>query len=298
MNNGADFMSSYQHILGVFSPYLSSQHALIKALILADKSKSKLTLIQLTTPKFNFMKSTNNSTDMQPLAENEDLIFQYQNLGLEIEIKEVKSNSVSTEVLAEVEQAQYDLVIVNYKHHHPIFHEFFFAEEWSLLRQKQISVMLVGDKQWQHEGNILTAIETDDTSEQHINFNKKLLDDSEEIASLLDNNIHLINCFHNNNLSMEVSISNSTVNHRDTKAQHWLDLIDSAQDYDLEDEQLHLIEGLPDHIIPTIAEQYHVNMVIVGASEHQGWLSQLKGHTSEQIIDQLHCDILAIKPTL
>ncbi len=219
-------MSSYQHILGVFSPYLSSQHALIKALFLADKSKSKLTLIQLTTPSLDLMKSINKATNMQPLAENEDLILQYQNLGLEIEIKEVKSNSVSTEVLAEIEQAQYDLVIVNYKHHHPVFHEFFFAEEWSLLRQKQISVMLVGDKQWQHEGNILTAIEMDDTSEQHINFNKKMLDDSEEIASLLNNNIHLINCFHNNDLSMEVSISNATDNHQDTKAQHWLDLID------------------------------------------------------------------------
>ncbi|WP_232846971.1 universal stress protein [Shewanella nanhaiensis] len=291
-------MSSYQHILGVFSPHLSSQYALMKALFLADKSKSKLTLIQLATPRFDFMKSTNKSTDMMPLAENDDLILQYQNLGLEIEIKEVKSNSVSTEVLSEIEQDQYDLVIVNYKHHHPVFHEFFFAEEWSLLRQKQISVMLVGEKQWQHEGNILTAIETDDTSEQHLNFNKKLLDDSEEIASLLDNNIHLINCFHNNDLSMEVTISNSTDGHQDVKAQHWLDLIDSAQNYHLEDSQLHLVEGLPDHIIPTIADQYHANMVIVGASEHQGWLSQFKGHTSEQIIDQLHCDILAIKPSL
>lgn len=86
-------MISYQHILGVLSPHLSSQYALMKALLLADKTQSKLTLIKLPAPRFEFMRSTNKTTDMHPLADNDNLIQQYQNLGLEIEIKETKTNS-------------------------------------------------------------------------------------------------------------------------------------------------------------------------------------------------------------
>ncbi|MFT5790509.1 MAG: universal stress protein E, partial [Shewanella sp.] len=33
------------------------------------------------------------------------------------------------------------------------------------------------------------------------------------------------------------------------------------------------------------------------AGEHHGFINDLKGHTSSVIIDQLKCDILAIKPT-
>lgn len=146
-------------------------------------------------------------------------------------------------------------------------------------------------------GHILTAIETDDTSEQHQFFNKKLLDDSEEIASLLDNDIHIVNCFQNDNLSMKINYHQTAAENTNIKTPHWLDLIDSGQAYHLENSQLHLEEGLPDHIIPTIAAQYDANLVVVGASEHHDWFSQFKGHTSEHIIDLLHCDILAIKPS-
>ncbi|NRD72621.1 universal stress protein [Shewanella sp. VB17] len=290
-------MISHQHILAVFSPHLCAQYALSKALLLATKTQAKLTLIKLKPPKFSLTKGTYSPIDGRLEIENENLIKQYCSLGLEVEIKHASSHSAPAEILTELKYNQYDMVVANYKNHHPIFHEFFLANEWRLLRQKHISVMLVGDKPWRKNGHLLTAIETNDRSKKHLAFNKKLLDETKILANILSHKIHLVNCFQDDNLSLAVKPPKSRSHRQKIKTQHWLNLVDSAQDYHLENSQLHLEEGLADHIIPAVADQYQATMVIIGASEHHNWLSKLKGHTSEQIIDQLHCDILAIKPS-
>jgi len=288
-------MIAYKHILAVVDTRSPMQNSLRKAMILSDKTNAKLTLLEVSPKNTLLSKLTHSSSSIEPFAVHKKSIEQYRAQGKKIENKTRINNSVSKAILEELEQEQYDLVILNYKHHHPLFHEFSFADEWRLLRQSDVAVMLVGSNEWGENGHILTAIETDDASHQHNTFNQKLLDETEHIASLLSSDIHLVNCFLEQNLSM--AIKPSKVKHRlNNQRRHWINLVDSSNSHQIEHSHLHLEEGLPDHIIPNMAEKYGANIVILGAGEHHGLFSHFKGHTSEHIIDQLNCDIFAIKP--
>lgn len=289
-------MIAYKHILAVVDTRSPTQDALRKAMILADKTHAKLTLLEVSPKNTLLSKLTHSSSSIKSFVVHKKSIEQYCAQGNTIENKTNINNSVSKAILEELEHDKYDLVILNYKHHHPVFHEFSFADEWRLLRQSDVAVMLVGANEWGECGHILTAIETDDASHQHHTFNQKLLDETEHIASLLSSDIHLVNCFLEQNLSMAIKPP-KVKNHRlSNQSRHWINLVDSVRSHQIENSHLHLEEGLPDHIIPNMAEKYRANIVILGAGEHHGLFSQFKGHTSEHIIDQLNCDIFAIKP--
>ncbi|ABV35599.1 UspA domain protein [Shewanella sediminis HAW-EB3] len=289
-------MIAYRHILAVVDTRSSTQDALHKALILVDKTHAKLTLLEVTPKNTLLSRLTHSSSSINPFVIHKKSIEQYRAQGIKIESKTRLNNSVSKAILEELEQEQYDLVILNYKHHHPLFHEFSFADEWRLLRQSDVAVMLVGANEWRENGHILTAIETDDASHQHLTFNQRLLDETEHIANLLSSDIHLVNCFLEQNISMAIKPPKVKHHRLNNQSSHWINLVDSAKSHQIESSHLHLEEGLPDHIIPNMAEKYGANIVILGAGEHHGLFSQFKGHTSEHIIDQLNCDIFAIKP--
>lgn len=291
-------MIAYRHILAVVDTRSPTQDALRKALILADKTHAKLTLLEVPHKHTLLSRLTHSSSSISPFVVHENIIEQYRVQGIEIESKTRLNNSVSKAILEELEQEQeqYDLVILNYKHHHPLFHEFSFADEWRLLRESDVAVMLVGANEWGENGHILTAIETDDGSHQHNTFNQKLLDETEHIASLLSSDIHLVNCFLDQNISMAITPPKVKHHRLNNQSRHWINLVDSARSHQIENSHLHLEEGLPDHIIPNMAEKCGASIVILGAGEHHGLFSQFKGHTSEHIIDQLNCDIFAIKP--
>ncbi|WP_299798498.1 universal stress protein [uncultured Shewanella sp.] len=289
-------MIGYKHILAVVDTRPSSRYALNKALILSARAQAKLTLLEVTPKGSLLTRLTQPNSDANPFIIYEDLLAQYRKQGVEVAIKTRLNNRLSRAILGELEQDNYDLVILNYKHHNPLFHKFSFADEWRLLRESDVAVMLVGAHDWEKEGHILTAIETDDSSRKHTDFNRKLLEETEHLARLLNNDIHLLNCFQEQNLSMAVTQPKEEQQPLNEESRHWMSLVDSAKPYHLEDSHLHLEEGLADHIIPDMAKRYRANVVILGSGEHHGLLSQLKGHTSEQIIDQLNCDIFAIKP--
>ncbi len=63
-----------------------------------------------------------------------------------------------------------------------------------MLAITDISIMLVNKRKWQRQGQLLTAIETEELSTKHQQFNHELLEMSGEIAQILDCKMHLVNC--------------------------------------------------------------------------------------------------------
>jgi universal stress protein E len=58
----------------------------------------------------------------------------------------------------------------------------------------------------------------------------------------------------------------------------------------------HLEEGHPALVLPALARRLHADMVVMGAVSRSGWQRLLIGNTAEQIIDDLKCDLLIVKP--
>ncbi|WP_299801847.1 universal stress protein [uncultured Shewanella sp.] len=293
-------MISYHHTLTVIDNDSPAQFALHKALQLAKKTKSKVTALKIEHPYGSLLTRLglipNNALD--PMLFVKKLLAKYQRQGVEVEIKNIDKTKEHIALIKETKAGDYDLIVINNQHRNAIMNEFIPSCEAHLLRECAHPIMIVGNKRWQKNGHILTALETSDSHIEHSKLNQCLLDDSQQLASLLDNDIHLVNCYQNENWSMSVEKKKDSLTDEEQKQQHWARLLNSAKDYHLTDAHLHLEQGLPDHVIPSIAQLCDANLLVIGAGEHQGLISDLKGHTSSAIVDELKCDILAIKPQL
>ncbi|WP_287817984.1 universal stress protein, partial [Idiomarina sp.] len=58
----------------------------------------------------------------------------------------------------------------------------------------------------------------------------------------------------------------------------------------------YLSQGLPEQVIPEAAKQLDAELVVLGTIGRTGLSAALLGNTAEHVLDQLNCDVLAIKP--
>lgn len=59
----------------------------------------------------------------------------------------------------------------------------------------------------------------------------------------------------------------------------------------------HVVRGEPREVVPALARDLDVDLVIMGTMARTGIAGFLMGNTAEAIIDQLHCSLLALKPS-
>ena len=55
-------------------------------------------------------------------------------------------------------------------------------------------------------------------------------------------------------------------------------------------------EGLPEEVLPDMAEDLKATLMIMGCVGRTGLSAALLGNTAEHVIDRLSCDILILKP--
>ncbi|MDR8524940.1 universal stress protein [Shewanella fidelis] len=298
-NKWTTLMIAYHNTLTLIDNDSAAQEALNKALQLARKTKAKVTALKINRPNNNLLSRLGLIPEnaLDPMLFVKKLINQYQRQGVEIEVKQLNNVKDHIALIDESTRRHYDLIIIN-NQHHSLLKEVMPSRESHLLRDSALPIMIVGNKHWQPHGHILTALETTESNFEHNQLNQSLLDDTQQLSRLLNSDIHLVNCYQLENWSMAVTADSHHRSDEEQKQQHWQRLLDKAKHYQLKREHLHLEQGLPDHVIPNVAHKCNANLLVIGAGEHHGLISELKGHTSAVIIDQLKCDILAIKPQL
>ena len=58
----------------------------------------------------------------------------------------------------------------------------------------------------------------------------------------------------------------------------------------------HVERGLPEDVIPAVAEDIKAGIVVLGTVGRTGLSAAFIGNTAERVIGHLRCDLLAIKP--
>ncbi|SEL67660.1 Nucleotide-binding universal stress protein, UspA family [Colwellia chukchiensis] len=288
-------MKSFNNILVIAQDVYSNEVVLEKALQVAKRAHADLTVI-----------ANRNDQEIESHLERlyqQFLTDSYQRFQapldkprLEINIKYHKAPFSHRTILAEISEHNYDLLV---KDINSVCMHWWLS--WSdnqyLLREPDTNLLLVGNTKWPERGHILAAIETEEATEKHRQLNQFMLDESQYLASLLDSDMHVINCYQEQpSISLATPLLNG--NAIEPSQEHWQHLQETVHDVGLTQEHTHLEQGLPEFVIPNAVEKYHINIVALGAGEHNGVLSMLKGHSSEYIVDTLTCDALILKANM
>lgn len=60
--------------------------------------------------------------------------------------------------------------------------------------------------------------------------------------------------------------------------------------------QVHLVKGKPESVVPDLADELRINLVVMGTVARSGLSGLVIGNTAENILDRVRCSVIAIKP--
>ncbi|MFT6984589.1 MAG: universal stress protein E [Psychromonas sp.] len=302
-------MLNYRNILVFIDPTQESQPALARAVGIAQKDKKvKITLFLCCYDLSYEMTSLSSSDERQAMQslvikENQDwletLALPYQENGLNINNQVIWHNRPFQAVIIEVLKNNYDLVVKSTHQHSKLSAILFTPTDWNLLRKCPVPVLLVKHHQWPENGNILCAIDCKSIQdEEHHQLNQQILSEAKIMAEVINANIHIVNAYPSPPMNIMLELPEfDPINYEDgLKKFHQKTLNGYAQANNIPKDRTHLRQGLPEDVISEVANEIDAELVILGTVGRSGLSATLLGHTAEQVIDNLDCDLLALKP--
>ena len=304
-------MNTYQNILVVIDPTTNDQKALKRAIDLAisiDASGNKVNVTAfLSIFDFSYEMTTILSSDerdvmRQSVIKDKELwltdIISDLNPEIKITSQVVWHNRPFEAIVERVIQEKYDLVIKGTHQHDKLKSVVFTPTDWHILRKCPCPVLLVKEHEWPNNGNILAAVNVGSDETEHHSLNLKITQEAKQLAQLIKGNVHLVNSFPGTpvNIAIEIPEFNST-EYNDTMLKHHEQaMITHANKFDISIDNTHVEEGLPETVIEHVATKIDAELVILGTIGRTGISAALIGNTAEHVIDQLNCDVLALKP--
>lgn len=302
-------MQNYNNIIVFIDIDQESQPALDRAASIAkSQTGTKITLFLCCYDLTFEMTSLSSAEERQAMQrivmrENEEwlnvIAAPYKTAGLDIHCQVCWHHRPFQAAIIEVLKYHYDLVVKSTHQHSRLSAILFTPTDWNLLRKCPVPVLLVKHHLWPENGNILCAIDCKSIQdEDHHQLNQQILKEASAMAEIVNANIHIVNAYPSPPMNIMLELPEfNPINYEDgLKKFHQKTLNDYAQTLKLPEAQIHLVQGLPEDVISQVAEEIDAELVILGTVGRSGLSATLLGHTAEQVIDNLSCDLLALKP--
>ncbi|WJG07600.1 universal stress protein UspE [Aliiglaciecola sp. LCG003] len=301
-------MSAFNKILAVMDPSVTQQKSLLRAMNIAQKTGASITAL-LCIYDFSYEMTTMLSIDEREtmrqaiVDEKTDWLADIveplvTGCSQSVDIKVVWHNRPFESILYEVIDNSYDLIVKGTQQHDSLKSVIFTPTDWHLLRKSPVPVLLVKDHDWPDNGNVLAAIDINTEDEEHKNLNHKVSQSCQVFAQLLNGNANLVNSYAGTPVNIAIEIPEfDPVGYTEAVKQHHIDAMhEHGAQYKISPARIYVREGLPEHVIPQIAEEIDAELLIMGSIGRTGITAALMGNTAEHVVDSLNCDILALKP--
>ncbi|MGF1787198.1 universal stress protein UspE [Photobacterium swingsii] len=301
-------MTQYKNILVVADPAQDNQPALSRAVHLAQGSpETKITLF-LAIYDFSYeMTSMLSSDERQAMRKGvvqqreewlKDIIRPFIDDGLSIELLVVWHNRPYEAVIAEVFSNHHDIVIKATHEHDKLGSVIFTPTDWHLLRKCPCPVLMVKEHKWPDKGKIIASVNLAADSETHEALNDCIINEAKRFADTLNAEVNIVNAYPSTPVNITIELPEfDPASYTDAVRGHHLTSMKALrQKHGIPEEQTCVVEGLPEDVIPRVAEELDAEMVILGTTGRTGLSAIFIGNTAEHTIDSLNCDLLALKP--
>lgn len=302
-------MLKYQNILVFIDPTQESQPALARASEIARKQQGTTLTLFLCCYDLSYEMTSLSSSDerqaMQRLVLKENqawldaVAVPYQHEGVIINSVVVWHSRPFQAAIMEVLKHKHDLVIKATHPHSKLSAILFTPTDWNMLRKCPVPLLLVKHHKWPENGNILCAVDCKSMQDDdHHHLNQQILDEGKAMANIIKAQTHVVTAYPSPPINIMLELPEFDPVHYEEGLHkfHKQALLEYAAKNQIEEAQTHLVQGLPEDVISSVAKEIDAELVILGTVGRSGLSATLLGHTAEQVIDQLDCDLLALKP--
>ncbi|MGE9550132.1 universal stress protein UspE [Erwinia amylovora] len=301
-------MAKYQNILVAVDPQQDDQPALRRAVYLNQRLGGRITAF---LPIYDFsyemttLLSPDERTNMRKgvVSQRTEWIREqaraYLEAGVDIDVKVIWHNRPYEAIIQEVLNGRHDLVIKMAHQHDRLQAVVFTPTDWHLLRKCPCPVWMVKDQPWPEGGKAVVAVNLASEEPHHDPLNTKLVKETLELADMVNHTeVHLVGAYPITpiNIAIELPDFDPSVYNDAIRGQHLLAMKALRQKFSIDEKFTHVDKGLPEEVIPELAEHLDAGVVVLGTIGRTGLSAAFLGNTAEQVIDHLRCDLLAIKP--
>ncbi|WP_133406783.1 universal stress protein UspE [Parashewanella tropica] len=299
-------MHKFKSLLVVIDPTTEHQIALERAIELAKQNNSKITVFHSVFDLSYEMTSIlsieerdamRNGVIEQRRAWLNDLIDTYPTDGIEISKEVIWHNRPFESIIELAIEGDFDVIIKGTHEHDKLKSVIFTPTDWHLMRKAPEPVLLVKEQNWFSGGKIICAINLEE-DDSHRHLTHSIIEHAQFIANQFNAEVHLVNAYPGTPVNIAIELPDfDMVNYNESmKEQHAEALSKVAQQFNIPNEHCHVLEGLPEDVIPELTEELCAELVILGTIGRTGISAALIGNTAEHVIDNINCDLLALKP--
>ncbi|MEF1172237.1 universal stress protein UspE [Vibrio sinaloensis] len=302
-------MSIYNKILVVADINKDEQPALARAMQLAAKSRSpsQVTFF-LSIYDFSYDMTSMLSIDERDamrrgvIGQREQwmrkIAQDYLLDGVEFDVRVVWHNRPYEAIIAEVFGGEHDIVIKGTRKHDVLESVIFTPTDWHLLRKCPCPVLLVKNQDWPEDASIIASVHVGSENETHLNLNDSMVEQLNSLTERLGAKPYLVNAYPVTpaNITIELPEFDPATYTDAVRGHHLTAMKALRQKHGYDNEQTVVEQGLPEDIIPEVAQRLNAAMVIIGTTGRTGLSAVFIGNTAEHVIDKINCDVLALKP--
>lgn len=303
-------MNRYRRILVAGIIEQKEQPALDRALDIAKRStQPSIITLFCTTYDFSYEMTSMLSADERTAMRNgvvaqktklfDEIVAGYDiPVHVTITVKMVWHNRPYEAIINEIFDGGYQLLVKSTREHAKLETVFFTPTDWHLLRKSPIPVLLVKERSWPSNGNILASVHVGSENPAHLQLNDKMVEEAIYFADVLNSTPHLVNAYPSTPPSIHAELPEfDVIQYKDAiRGYHLTQMKALRQKHGLPEEQTHVYEGQTEEVISEVEDELHAGLVILGTTGRTGLSAIFIGNTAENTLNLLNSDILALKP--
>ncbi|CRL52556.1 universal stress protein [Pseudomonas sp. URMO17WK12:I11] len=294
-------MSQYQRLLLIINPALRHSPAINHAAALAKASGASLHIAAFIKPLkiLSLLDEGEQEKALESYRQDHRDWLQNQAsklhaLGLEVTTEVAWTDDMKQDILDRVTEMQPDLLIKEVQHESALKRAFFTPLDWHLLRHCPIPIYLVGGGGHALPRKIVAAVDASDTAPANSELNERIIQQATNLALQCDAELHLLYACDLSGVYLAdmggLALQDITKELRTTEEQSFIKL---AGRYGVPSDRRHFVLGHPVSALSDFASEQKVDVIVMGRVQYHG-LEKLLGSTTEHILYQVPCSVLAV----
>jgi len=309
-------MNRFSNILFVKESGVDDSAAFGQAVTLANTNQAQMTVVGLVDAADIRKVRARTASELldamveQCQAQLQTLVQSASKTGAKIEIK-VLVGKAFVEIIREVLRFQRDLVIKSVENAESMGRRLLGGKDMKLLRKCPCPVWLIKSTQQQGYREILVGVDYEPDNPENDDLNRQILEMAAALALADFSELHVVHAWHLPHESflrsarsgLSTAEVDEMVQEEEHKRRNWLAMLVeqccSAQGEGAAaylKPQLHLVKGDARNVVPQCAKELGAELMVMGTIGRTGIPGLVMGNTAEDILSQINCSVLAIKP--
>ena len=303
-------MERFNNILLYANSKSDNKTALKYASTLAKSNGAKLKIVDVIKEASHYppiLPSINN-LNLQDILHDErrrelDLLsFSHKKNGLDISIK-VLSGIPFIEVIREIINKEHDLLITTPGAPEGLSEMLFGTTAMQFMRKCPCPVWAIKPSKRDSYNNILAAIDFNDEGESDPLLNDKIMELATSMALKEKSGLHIVHAWdmhHENMLRHHGHLPDKEIEKVVSRIREYsnsrLEKLVKKYASVIRPKNIHLLKGKPEEIIPDIAVEENIDLIVMGTLSRTGIPGFFIGNTAEKILQRVNCSVMSVKP--